>query len=377
MERARSWRWEWLVILLVLLFFFCLGAPALQAAREANRRISCGNNAKQLALALQNYHDMLLYLPYGARVRTRNEVPSMGTSWLLACSPFWDEKGELLAKIQKVEHTDDAHDFASDAVLRLADGMLLPTLNCPSSPLPRLENVQGFQLAVPSYVGMMGADPRQADRHELHSREGANYFVEERVAPGFSNGDWYSAGGMLVVNDSLTFAACTDGTANTVVLGEISTWYVQDGQRHRIDGSVGASWLAGTTREGTTVGKEFSATVYNLAALRYPSGLRGDLPHAPRFGRGGSGIASDHGANNPLVSAHPAGVMTAFLDGHTLLVTHQTDLIVWKRLVSRDDSGLLCCDDEGEYYQPPETVLSAEDEAPLRRADEKSQRSIH
>jgi hypothetical protein len=374
MERARSGRWEWILIGLILLCFFCVGPPILLAGREASRRTSCANNAKQLTLALQNYHETFLYLPYGARVRTRGEMPSMGASWLLSSSPFWGQQ-KLFDETYAVERTDDSHDFASDAVLSQTHGERLPTLHCPSSPLPRMELVQGFQLAIPSYVGMMGADPRRADSDELHTREGASYFVEERVAPGFSNGDWYSAGGMLVINDSLSFAACTDGTANTVVISEISNWYLQAGQRHRIDGSFGANWLAGTTREGMLRrGEEFSATVYNLASLRYPSGLHGDLPGAPRFEDGNSGIASDHGANNPLVSAHPAGVMAGFLDGHVLLITNQTDLIVWKRLVSRDDSGVICCDDE--EYPPPKAMLSAEEELKLRKTD-KSKLSIH
>src|SRR5437773_10912240 len=92
---------ELLVVIAIIGVLVALLLPAVQAAREAARRMQCSNHLKQIGLGLQNYHDTFQSLPFGARahfVQTSTTINPQqtsfpwGPSWYVGILPFCQQK---------------------------------------------------------------------------------------------------------------------------------------------------------------------------------------------------------------------------------------------------------------------------------------------
>ena len=129
----------------------------------------------------------------------------------------------------------------------------------------------------------------------------------------------------------LRLADCSDGTTNTMILGETSDWaYRADGTRGRIDPSWPHGFPMGNGQNYTITGTGGSNLNrnFNLTSIRYPVGSNSyDLP----------GVGDNHGPNNPLLSAHPGGAQILLTDGSTRFLSETTDLETLKLLADRDD----------------------------------------
>jgi prepilin-type N-terminal cleavage/methylation domain-containing protein/prepilin-type processing-associated H-X9-DG protein len=87
---------ELLVVIAIIGVLVALLLPAVQAAREAARRTQCGNNLKQLTLALHNYHDTyqsFVYRRGGTQVPNTNDGSNRGRlSGFIPLLPFIEQK---------------------------------------------------------------------------------------------------------------------------------------------------------------------------------------------------------------------------------------------------------------------------------------------
>ena len=96
--------------------------PAVQAAREAARRMQCTNNIKQIALALHNYHDVYGSFPPAYTV---DEAGERLHSWRTLILPFIDQTS-LYDQIA----LDEPWDSPANSLLATT---AVETYRCPSS----------------------------------------------------------------------------------------------------------------------------------------------------------------------------------------------------------------------------------------------------
>jgi Protein of unknown function (DUF1559) len=102
-----------------------LTLPAVQAAREAARRMQCSNNLKQLAFALHNYHDAYKSFPPAYTV---DDQGNRLHSWRTLILPYLEQKGlyDQIDFSKPWNHADN----------QLAMDTIVPSFHCPSSSLP-------------------------------------------------------------------------------------------------------------------------------------------------------------------------------------------------------------------------------------------------
>jgi prepilin-type processing-associated H-X9-DG protein len=125
---------ELLVVIAIIGVLVALLLPAVQAAREAARRMSCSNNLKQLALGMHNYNDTHKAFPFGHHWRgifdrdPNNDSGGSGFGWGCALLPFI-EQGALYDQFQTTQWIALAPNLA------LAQTPL-PVFSCPSDVKP-------------------------------------------------------------------------------------------------------------------------------------------------------------------------------------------------------------------------------------------------
>jgi len=367
---------ELLVVIAIIGVLVALLLPAVQAAREAARRMQCGNNVKQLSLSLQNYHDTFNYMPYGSRNRSTvspyTTSNGYGTSWLVATLPFCEQRPlfDKLASADIAGYDTISNNAAGQQAQ--CNNAKIKYMLCPSSPLPETQTVNGFSIVLPSYVGIMGgtSDTTNAANNVSETRlcagpGGAAVATMSSTTTPVAGA--YSSSGMLLINECLTMAACTDGTANTIVVSESSDYFYSGavGSQTRCNPAMSfysygtpapASpvqwcWITGNNMQYTngfantvtTPGGSFAQGVPNLVTVHHPIGTNNRNPSGSIPTWNALGI-TNVGAANPLLAAHPAGAMVGFLDGHVQMLTKQTAMWIAKRLAIRDDGGVVTFD---------------------------------
>ncbi|MDR1957590.1 MAG: DUF1559 domain-containing protein [Planctomycetaceae bacterium] len=203
---------ELLVVIAIIGVLIALLLPAVQAAREAARRMQCTNNLKQIGIGIHNYHDAAKKMPTGAilfapvRRNLGNGAQGWGTQTLLL--PYI-EQGSLYEQIG-VGRVSLEDAYADTNVHRLLESKL-DVYVCPSDTGPDQNDqrpgsvgksnyiaVRGFF----SFVGIPGCGDTNATSTETPVK---NTSINN---------------GVFVGNRSFAFANVIDGLSSTFAFGE-------------------------------------------------------------------------------------------------------------------------------------------------------------
>ncbi|HWL07937.1 MAG TPA: DUF1559 domain-containing protein [Planctomicrobium sp.] len=204
---------ELLVVIAIIAILVALLLPAVQQAREAARRSQCKNNLKQLGLAMHNYHDVNGQFPISGGIATSDNtmrawVPGNHRkgSVLVKLLPYVDQ-APLFSKINfnlDIEHTDN---------LPLVRNQKIPVFICPSDPAGGARPNDNFALS--NYSPSVGA------QYMINcATYPGNYFNTFAREP-FTNSSAEVSGMFAMEAWGAKIRDVTDGTSNTILVGEI------------------------------------------------------------------------------------------------------------------------------------------------------------
>lgn len=276
---------ELLVVIAIIGILVAMLLPAIQAAREAGRRMGCQNNLKQIGLAVQNYSHAKRHLP----------PPKLGAK------QFNELGGTFIALLPYLEET--ARFAAYDATKNVNDPVNLPITSkpidiflCPSMDLPRSvpEPASDEKLGPASYL-----ISSRTDYDNFRALDGA-----------FDNppddGRY-----------TLSIQHITDGMSKTLLVGEINY-----GMRPMLWANF--SGLQGTTKWGdqTWADGYWARSWGHMSATRptlYNNSTKYTSPYSDRSFR----------------SDHRGGVQFVMLDGSVHFLSNDSDPEVRRALVTR------------------------------------------
>ena len=232
---------ELLVVIAIIGILVGLLLPAVQAAREAARRMQCTNNLKQLALGVHLFHDSNRKFPYGMLRSQSPQFPHPELAQgVVNPSRRYGFMHQLLSYIEQDNlwqrwdqlnfNNNDrvpstAAQFSGDHFMK----QVVPTMMCPSNPggpfsesanAASTSNGQYFRT---SYYGAAGT--RGYPRGGLGTRPSLlNPFApttpDPPGIPAPAAGYNALSDGILAQNKQYNMASASDGTSNTILLGE-------------------------------------------------------------------------------------------------------------------------------------------------------------
>jgi prepilin-type N-terminal cleavage/methylation domain-containing protein/prepilin-type processing-associated H-X9-DG protein len=303
---------ELLVVITIIGILIALLLPAVQAAREAARRMQCSNNLKQIGTGLHNFATANGTFPPGMLSRTI-EWPYF-IHFLL---PYLEQEAYYTTihgpkfDIAKPWETTDPN-WASWALL---DNVPFAGLLCPSDGIGSSMVGTNFRVPKSNYLGFFSGLNDQAGLYPVPDANGTLPSLTPQELQ-----DLKHQRAVFRCVERTSFSEITDGTSNTMAVAEYLRGIdAEDSRGSFYSNRSGLQMLFVRNGPNSAVPDNlysgFCTSEYDQPALNLPC----------------DGLGAIHGYATSR-SRHPGGVNVAYCDGSTHFVPDNVSIATWQAL---------------------------------------------